>query len=41
MVYFAGMEEVRAKKGALVKAVTQWVRLMDAKEDRSGSEPSR
>jgi hypothetical protein len=31
MVYFANMDEVRAKKAALVKAVKEWVRLMDKK----------
>jgi len=41
MVYFASDEEVRAKKGALVKAVQQWIRLMDAKENPSISGLSR
>jgi hypothetical protein len=31
MVYFADMKEVKAKKAALVRAVKQWVRLMDEK----------
>jgi len=31
MVYFADMGEVNAKRAALVKAVRQWVRLMDEK----------
>jgi hypothetical protein len=29
MVYFANMDEVRSKKPALVKAVKEWIRLMD------------
>src|SRR5215471_15409101 len=41
MVYFASDEEVRAKKGALVEAVQQWIRLMDAKENPSISGLSR
>jgi len=41
MVYFASDEEVRAKKGALVEAVQQGIRLMDAKENPSISGLSR
>jgi hypothetical protein len=33
MVYFANMNEVRARKPALVKAIKQWIRLMDEKQD--------
>jgi len=32
MVYFANKDDVKAKKAALVKAVEQWIRLMDEKE---------
>lgn len=32
MVYFANKDDVKAKKAALVKAVEQWMRLMDQKE---------
>jgi len=29
MVYFSNMEEVNSKKSALVKAVKEWIKLMD------------
>src|SRR5215471_7254234 len=32
IVYFANKDDVKAKKAALVKAVEQWIRLMDEKE---------
>jgi len=32
MVYLANKDEVEAKKAALVRAVEQWIRLMDEKE---------
>jgi len=41
MVYFANEDEVKAKKADLVKAVQQWIRLMDAKENPSISGLSR
>ena len=32
MVYFSNMEDVKSKKSALVKAVKEWIKLMDESE---------